>query len=109
MTAQYKHKQDTLLENISRLDRQVKDLQDQINQKATEIEKIEHQHKQTLAAKEDEISNLKKKINDMSTEFSMMLKETLEKMEERIEMAQWNEKDNQKLLSKVSDDPMGND
>lgn len=107
MTHQYKQKQETLMGKISELDRLVKDKQETINQKTADIERIEHQHKQILAAKEDEISSLKKKISDMTTEFSMMLKETLEKMEQRIDMAQWSEKDNQKLFNKVSDDPMG--
>ena len=40
-----------------------------------------------LKKKDDEINELKRKIEDMSAEFAKMLRETLEKMQERIELA----------------------
>lgn len=37
-----------------------------------------------------DISDYKRKIEDMSNEFASMLRETLDKMQERIELAQWD-------------------
>ena len=98
-----------MITEINTLKRKIEDLEGEIKRKETQFENSERLHKQEMATKEEEISSLKRKINDMSTEFSSMLKETLEKMEQRINMAQWNDKDNTKLLNKVSEDPLGND
>lgn len=40
-----------------------------------------------LKKKDQDIAELRKKIDDMSLEFADMLKETLNKMQERIELA----------------------
>ena len=45
-----------------------------IEQRNRDLERLEDNHKNTIASKEDEIASLRKKINDMSSEFSMMLK-----------------------------------
>lgn len=56
-----------------------------------------------LEKKEEENKKLKKKIEEMSSEFSTMLKETLDKMEQRIDMAQWDSNDNQVIMSKIDE------
>jgi regulator of replication initiation timing len=51
-----------------------------------------------IKKKEDEINDLKKKIEEMSAEFAKMLKvktnfhfkDTLDKMQERIDLVQWD-------------------
>ena len=45
-----------------------------------------------IQEKEEVIAELRNKINDMSQEFANMLKSTLDKMQERIELAntQWD-------------------
>ena len=40
-----------------------------------------------VASKKDEIDELKKRIDEMSSDFADMLKDTLTKMQERIEFA----------------------
>jgi len=46
----------------------------------------------TWKQKEDEINQLKKQIDEMSSDFAEMLKQTLAKMQDRIEVAnvQWD-------------------
>jgi gas vesicle protein len=48
---------------------------------------------------------LRKKIDDMSSEFAEMLKETLHKMQERIETAtkQWSDESEENLLKRFED------
>ncbi len=40
-----------------------------------------------IASKDEEIKELKKRIDEMSSDFAEMLKDTLTKMQERIEFA----------------------
>ncbi len=49
------------------------------------------------------ISELKKKIEDMSMEFAKMLKETLEKMQERINMAQWDNDNDPQMMKRMKE------
>lgn len=42
-------------------------------------------------------------MEDMSIEFSRMLRETLEKMQERIELQQWDNESDPTLLKKMKD------
>ena len=47
--------------------------------------------------------DLKKKIEEMSAEFAKMLKETLEKMQERINLAQWDNDNNPSMIKKMKE------
>ena len=42
-------------------------------------------------------------MEDMSIEFSRMLRETLEKMQERIELQQWDNESDPQLIKKMKD------
>jgi hypothetical protein len=42
-------------------------------------------------------------MEDMSIEFARMLRETLEKMQERIELQQWDNESDPTLLKKMKD------
>lgn len=46
---------------------------------------------------------MKQKMEDMSIEFARMLRETLEKMQERIELQQWDNESDPTLLNKMKD------
>jgi chromosome segregation ATPase len=87
MTGQYKSMQDELQKENNDLKRKVKDQQDVIKQKEDDIVDLVRDKDQDLVRKDDEIKDLKRKIEDMSSEFAKMLKETLEKMQQRIELA----------------------
>jgi len=56
-----------------------------------------------LKQKEKELTDLKQKMEDMSIEFARMLRETLEKMQERIELQQWDNESDPTLLNKMKD------
>ena len=57
------------------------------------------------ASKQEEIGKLKKNIEEMSLEFSGMLKETLEKMKNKIEVAneKWDNENNDTMLEKFKE------
>lgn len=46
---------------------------------------------------------MKKKIEEMSAEFAKMLKETLEKMQERINLAQWDNDNDPQMIKKMKE------
>lgn len=56
-----------------------------------------------LKNKENEILELKKKIEDMSAEFAKMLKDTLEKMQERIKLAEWDNDNDPQMIKKMKE------
>lgn len=53
--------------------------------------------------KENDILDLKKKIEDMSAEFAKMLKDTLEKMQERIKLAEWDNDNDPSVIKKIKE------
>ena len=59
------------------------------------------------AQKDDEIAELKRRIDEMSSDFAEMLKDTLTKMQERIEFANkdWEDKNDISMLKKFEDMP----
>lgn len=61
-------------------------------------------------AKNEEIKELKKRIDDMSSDFAEMLRDTLTKMQERIEIAnkQWEEENDANMLKRFEDMALGN-
>jgi len=61
-----------------------------------------------LKNKENEILDLKKRIEDMSAEFAKMLKETLEKMQERIRLAEWDNDNDPSVIKKIKEMNSGN-
>ena len=58
-----------------------------------------------IREKDDEIKELKKRIDEMSSDFAEMLKDTLTKMQERIEFAnkQWEDDNDTNMLKKFED------
>ena len=46
---------------------------------------------------------MRKKIEEMSVEFAKMLKETLEKMQDRINMAQWDSDNDPQMIKKMKE------
>ncbi len=56
-----------------------------------------------LIRKDEEIRDLKRKIEDMSSEFAKMLKETLEKMQQRIELANWDSEHDPQIVKQLKE------
>ena len=60
-----------------------------------------------IQLKNDEIAELKKRIDEMSSDFAEMLKDTLTKMQERIEFSNksWEDDQNIAAMMKFKDMP----
>nr|CCA26220.1 conserved hypothetical protein [Albugo laibachii Nc14] len=86
MTRQYKSMQEELLHRVSTLEKGKADLYDQLEGARTAFEAMQREKDDIITMKNEEIEELKGKMNDMAHEFSDMLKETLGKMRERIEI-----------------------
>ena len=67
------------------------------------ITQTRKEQEERLKIKEMEINELKKKIEDMSAEFAKMLKETLEKMQQRINLAQWDNDNDAQMIKKMKE------
>ena len=89
MTNQYKQMQQQLLREIDTLKQSVASQEVQMQQKDTETKELVKQHEAVLFRKDEEIKELRKKADEMSVEFARMLKQLLGKMNEKIEVSQW--------------------
>jgi hypothetical protein len=65
---------------------------------------------ETEKVKNDEIKELKKRIDEMSSDFAEMLRDTLHKMQERIEIAnkQWEDENDPTMLKRFEEMALGN-
>ena len=66
-----------------------------VEQREHQIKRLQIEREQELAHKDAEIATLSKNIEEMSNKFTEMLRETLRKMHDRIELAN-NQMDNEK-------------
>ncbi len=90
MTRQYKSMQEELLNRINKLEETVQELNDQLADSDVRVERILKDKNSIIQMKDAEIAELKSKMDDMADEFSEMLRETLERMRERIEVTSGN-------------------
>ena len=90
MTRQYKGMQEQLVDRITQLSVTVQELQDKLEEAEQKLEETVREKDRVIAAKDDDITLLKSKMEDMAQEFGGMLKETLDKMRERIELSSTN-------------------
>jgi chromosome segregation ATPase len=90
MTRQYKGMQEELLTRINKLEETVQTLSDQLADSDMKHERVLKEKNAIIDMKDAEIGELKAKMDDMAEEFGEMLKETLDKMRERIEVSSGN-------------------
>eukprot|EP00949_MAST-11_sp_MAST-11-sp1_P001682 g1682.t1 len=90
MTRQYKDMQSELKRRIVEAENTILELQDQLNMQKAAYEQLQKDKDRAVALKEAEIVEMKQKMDEMSAEFGDMLKETLEKMSERINITNSN-------------------
>ena len=102
MTHQYKRRQETLNEEISKLSHKLNLKEDEIVQKTEEFKRMEEDFKNQKSQRETEKTELQSKIESMSAEFGTMLSKTLKKMNERIKMAQWDTSDNNEVINNLN-------
>jgi len=85
MTRQYKSMQEELMRRINTLETTIMEQKDQLDLARQANEELHKAKDQELALKDAQIADLRQKMDDMSHEFGEMLKETLDKMSEKIE------------------------
>merc|ERR1712216_798056 len=85
MTRQYKSMQEELMRRINTLESTIMEQKDQLELARQANEELHKAKDQELALKDAQIADLRQKMDDMSHEFGEMLKETLDKMSEKIE------------------------
>lgn len=110
MTRQYKSMFEELTEKINKLSREVEENKDTITDLNERKEKLLQEKNEIEKAKNEEIKELKKRIDEMSSDFAEMLRDTLHKMQERIEIAnkQWEEENDANMLKRFEDMALGN-
>mmetsp|Transcript_20157 Transcript_20157/g.44804 ORF Transcript_20157/g.44804 Transcript_20157/m.44804 type:complete len:194 (+) Transcript_20157:84-665(+) len=90
MTRQYKGMQEELLTRINKLEETIQDLNDRLAEADVRQDRVMKDKNHIIAMKDQEIHDLKSKMDEMAEEFGEMLRETLEKMRERIEISSNN-------------------
>jgi len=84
-TRQNKSMQDALIGRINELESTICDLKDQLELSKIALEEIKNDKDQQIKQKNKEITDQSDRMDDMAREFEAMLKDTLEKMSERID------------------------
>lgn len=87
MTRQYKGMQEELLNRVNGLENTITEMKDQLELARIHLENTKRDKDLVIAAKDTEIQDLKTKMDEMAQEFGDMLKQTLGKMRERIEVS----------------------
>lgn len=110
MTRQYKSMFEELTEQINKLERKVVDNNEIIEDLKEQYEKLNNEKLEIEKQKNEEIKEYKKKIDDMSSDFAEMLRDTLHKMQERIEIAnrEWEAENDANMLKRFEDMALGN-
>ena len=105
MTEQYKRMEKRLQERIDTLNKDVAIQKDDISRLDNSIGQLKNEKEDMISQKDDEIRELKKRIDEMSSDFAEMLKDTLTKMQERIEFAnkQWEDDNDANMLKKFEE------
>eukprot|EP00668_Euglena_longa_P011356 GGOE01013753.1.p1 GENE.GGOE01013753.1~~GGOE01013753.1.p1 ORF type:complete len:236 (-),score=115.15 GGOE01013753.1:80-703(-) len=84
-TRQHKAMQDELIARITVLENTICDLKDQLELSRIALEETKKDKDLIISQKDKEITEQEQKMAEMAEEFEQMLKDTLEKMSERIE------------------------
>ena len=90
MTRQYKDMQGELIKRINGAENTITEFKDQLELQRVAYEELKREKDRAVAAKETEIVELKTRIDELCAEFGDMLKGTLEKMSERINITNSN-------------------
>jgi len=84
MTRQYKAMQQELLNRINMLENNVQEMNEKLESANFQIDDMKKEREALIVEKDNEIAEQKQRMEDMAQDFAEMLKETLDKMGERI-------------------------
>eukprot|EP00744_Colponema_vietnamica_P009931 GILI01014081.1.p1 GENE.GILI01014081.1~~GILI01014081.1.p1 ORF type:complete len:214 (-),score=46.89 GILI01014081.1:97-693(-) len=106
MTRQYKAMQEELLGKINNLETTLSQQKRELDGVAEEQASLRQARDEAVSDKDKQIGELKEKIDTMASQFAEMLKDTLDKMSERIEItsAQWEEEEDDAYMSRKLDE-----
>jgi len=109
MTRQYKGMQEELIAQINKLEQTIAERDDQVEKLQVALEEVRRQMTVELALKDNEIEGQKQKMEDMAMEFGEMLKETLDKMSEKIEITNqgWEAGTGDSIARRLEEHKMG--
>ncbi len=109
MTRQYKATQDELTSQTTILENQIATNKETIESLRQQKQAVIEEKNKILSSKNNEIDAMQKQIDELSSHFSKMLKDTLDKMTEKIKKAndQWieeNDNDNLRKFDNIVND-----
>lgn len=105
MTRQHKAMQEELNGRIRALDATIGAQRDELKAAHEAHEETRRQHVQALALKDAQIAEQKQRMEEMAIEFGEMLKETLDKMGERIEVTSksWEQETGAPIMNRLQE------
>lgn len=109
MTRQYKGMQEELIAQVNKLEQTIAEQKDELERSQLQLEEVRRQMAVELALKDAEIKEQKDKMEDMAVEFGEMLKETLDKMSEKIEITNqgWEAGSGDDIARRLQEHKMG--
>ena len=109
MTRQYKGMQEELIAQVNKLQQTIAEQKDELERSQLQLEEVRRQMAVELALKDAEIKEQKDKMEDMAVEFGEMLKETLDKMSEKIEITNqgWEDGAGSDISRRLQEHKMG--
>ncbi|KXZ47670.1 hypothetical protein GPECTOR_33g552 [Gonium pectorale] len=84
MMRQYKGMQEQLMKKVADLEAETRQLKKVIEERDAEIARLQHEKEQQKKATDQEILQYQHKMEEMQVEFAQMLRETLDKMHDRL-------------------------
>ncbi|PNW84728.1 hypothetical protein CHLRE_03g156300v5 [Chlamydomonas reinhardtii] len=90
MMRQYKGMQEQLLKKVSDLEAENRQLKKVIDERDAEIVKLQQEKEQNKKSSDTEILQYQHKMEEMQVEFAQMLRETLDRMHERLANGTFN-------------------
>lgn len=105
MTRQHRSMQEGLLDKINNLNRIITDLKDELEKERVLLEETKREKDEIIGGKEAEINEMKIKMEQISNEFADMLKEVLDKMNDKIEIVDstWENESGVPIIKKLEE------
>ena len=103
MTRQYKSMQEELMGKVNDAHSTITVMKGELESARNGMELQKHDFQKVIDEKDQKIRNMKKRMEDMANEFSEMLKETLKKMRQRIDITgvNWEADKTANVISKL--------
>lgn len=95
MTREYKDMKEEMLKRINELEAKNQKYKDKLDLSRTQMEDMVRQKDREISLKDNSIQEMKTKMDEMAKEFGQMLKQTLDKMSEKINITNDYESDKQ--------------